>query len=111
MEFVLKIGVDIMIKCYDFYNEVIDYRDFEKSLHEGTRLIIETERDYQALRKEVHNYDAFCQVEGKGEYRYFYVYDKFFKAYSFKEACDVLRLRKDTFYCIIENDKYYIEEE
>lgn len=100
-----------MIKCYDFYNEVIDYRDFEKSLHEGTRLIIETEEDCQKLKKEVLNHSAFCQVKGKGEYRYFYVYDKFFKAYSFKEACDVLRLRKDDFYCIIENDKYYIEEE
>ena len=86
-----------MIKCYDFYNEVIDYRDFEKSLKEGTKLVVETKEDCQRLKKEVLNHSAFCLVKGKGEYSYFYVYDKFFKAYSFKEACDVLRLRTSFF--------------
>ena len=97
-----------MIKCYDFYNELIDYKDFERSLNEGTKLIIETEEDYQKLKEEVCDNKAFCKVDGKGEYKYFYISDKFIKACSFEEACNALKLSKEDFNCEIENDKYYV---
>lgn len=77
-------------------------------MNEGTKLIIETDEDYQILKEEVHNCKAFCRVDGKGEYKYFYISDKFIKAYSFEEACDVLRSSKEDFDCEIENDKYYV---
>lgn len=103
-----------MIKCYDASETELG-TTIEDICDRGTTLVLETDEDCQELKRMIEesrrNYYRICcdKIFTVGTYKYFDDYDRFLKEFSYRDACDILRLCSDKLIvCYAENDKYYV---
>lgn len=103
-----------MIKCYDANGTELN-KNIEDICDHGTILVLETDEDCQELKNMIEEsrrnlYRICCdKIHAHGRYKYFDDYDRFLREFSYRDACDILRLCSDKMIvCYVENDKYYI---
>lgn len=102
-----------VIKCYDV-NGVELESTIDEICSRGEILILETDEDYKKLKSMVeeseYDYKFFLnKIYSCGRYKFFEDYDRFLREFSYRDACDILRLCSDKMIvCYVENDKYYV---